>query len=94
MKRGTAEHEQKGVTMPRLAAITLAAPSPRPASRARVRSGVKYEFTIPVTNATSVSSSKTLGVSQRKNCSAPPRWLARSTGNAATSASEAGASDG
>jgi hypothetical protein len=41
MNSGTAEHEQNGVTMPRLAAMTLAAPSVRPASRARVRSGVK-----------------------------------------------------
>jgi hypothetical protein len=63
MKRGTAEHEQKGVTMPRLAAITFATPSVRPASRARVRSGVKYEFTMPITKTMPVSSSSTLGVS-------------------------------
>ena len=49
--------------MPRLAAITLAAPSVRPASRARVRSGVKYELIIPITNTMPVSSSSTLGVS-------------------------------
>lgn len=41
MNSGTAEQEQNGVTMPRLAAITFAAPSLRPASSARVRSGVK-----------------------------------------------------
>ena len=41
MNSGTAEHEQNGVTTPRLAAMTLAAPSARPASMARVRSGVK-----------------------------------------------------
>ena len=48
---------------------------------------------MPITNTTSVSSSSTLGVSYRKNCSAPPRWLSRSTGNAATRTSDAGASD-
>ena len=41
MNSGTAEHEQNGVTIPSAAAITLAAPSVRPASSARVRSGVK-----------------------------------------------------
>ena len=41
MNSGTAEHEQNGVTMPSDAAITLATPSLRPASSARVRSGVK-----------------------------------------------------
>ncbi len=41
MNKGTAEHEQKGVTPPRDAAMILAAPSVRPASKARVRSGVK-----------------------------------------------------
>ena len=41
MNSGTAEQEQKGVTMPRLAARTLAMPSVLPASRARVRAGVK-----------------------------------------------------
>ena len=41
MNRGTAEHEQNGVTIPREAAITLATPSDFPASIALVRSGVK-----------------------------------------------------
>ncbi len=41
INKGTAEHEQNGVTMPKVAAITLAMPSVRPASKARVRSGVK-----------------------------------------------------
>ena len=41
MNSGTAEQEQNGVTMPSSAAITLPTPSCRPASRARVRSGVK-----------------------------------------------------
>jgi len=41
INRGTAEQEQNGVTTPRLAARTLATPSCRPASKARVRSGVK-----------------------------------------------------
>ena len=63
MNSGTAEQEQNGVTMPRPAAITLATPSVRPARSARVRSGVKYELTMPMTNTTAVSSSSTLGVS-------------------------------
>ena len=63
MKSGTAEHEQNGVTTPRLAARTLATPSVRPASRARVRSGVKAEFTMPITKTMPVSRSRTLGVS-------------------------------
>ena len=63
MNSGTAEQEQNGVTTPRLAAMTLATPSLRPASRARVRSGVKYELTMPITKTTAVSSSSTLGVS-------------------------------
>src|SRR5665811_102630 len=41
MNKGTAEQEQNGVTMPNDAAITLATPSVLPASKARVRSGVK-----------------------------------------------------
>ncbi len=41
MNSGTAEQEQNGVTMPSNAAMTLATPSDRPASSARVRSGVK-----------------------------------------------------
>src|SRR5512137_1004544 len=41
MNSGTAEQEQKGVTMPSEAAITLPTPSARPASSERVRSGVK-----------------------------------------------------
>ncbi len=63
MNSGTAEQEQNGVTIPRLAAITLATPSRRPASSARVRSGVNHELTIPITNTTAVNSSKTLGMS-------------------------------
>jgi len=63
MNSGTAEQEQNGVTMPRLAAITLAAPSERPASMARVRSGVKWELIIPITNTMPVRSSSTFGVS-------------------------------
>ncbi|TSE35411.1 hypothetical protein Tchar_00816 [Tepidimonas charontis] len=63
MNSGTAEHEQNGVTIPSKAAITLANPSLRPASRARVRSGVKVLLTMPITNTTAVNSSRTFGVS-------------------------------
>lgn len=41
MNSGTAEQEQKCVTMPSLAARALPTPSRRPASSARVRSGAK-----------------------------------------------------
>ena len=58
MNSGTAEQEQNGVTK-----MTLAAPSVRPASMAVVRSGVKWELIIPMTNTMPVSSSSTLGVS-------------------------------
>jgi hypothetical protein len=49
MKSGTAEQEQKGVTVPRAAASTLPTDSRRPASAARVRSGVKNVRTMPTT---------------------------------------------
>ena len=48
MNSGTAEQEQNGVTMPRLAASTLANPSVRPASSARVLWGVNQELIIPI----------------------------------------------
>ena len=41
MKRGTAEHEQNGVTMPSMEARTLPAISRLPARICLVRSGVK-----------------------------------------------------
>jgi hypothetical protein len=63
MNSGTAEHEQKGVTMPSMAASTLPTLSRRPARSARVRSGVKYEFTMPITKTTPVSRRSTFGVS-------------------------------
>ena len=63
MNSGTAEQEQKGVTMPSMAAMTLATPSRRPASSARVRSGEKKLRTTPIANTTRVSSISTLGVS-------------------------------
>ena len=63
MNSGTAEHEQNGVTMPSSAAMTLATPSRRPASNARVRSGGKKLRTMPIANTTRVSSISTLGVS-------------------------------
>ena len=63
MNSGTAEQEQKGVTMPSDAAIALPTPSLRPASRARVCSGEKKERTMPMAKTTQVSSSSTFGVS-------------------------------
>ena len=63
MNSGTAEQEQKGVTMPSSAAMTLPAASRLPARIRRARSAVKYERTTPTTKTTSVSSSRTFGVS-------------------------------
>ncbi len=77
MKSGTAEHEQKGVTTPRSAARTLPVASCRPASIARVRSGVKNDRTMPTPNTTSVRSIRTFGVSYRKNSTAAPSAVRR-----------------
>jgi hypothetical protein len=63
MNRGTAEQEQKGVTMPRPAAMTLPRPRGLLASQARVRSGEMKLCTTPMTNTTPTSRSSTLGVS-------------------------------
>ncbi len=63
MKSGTAEQEQNGVTTPSSAARALPAPSLRPASSARVRSGAKNVCTTPMTKTTPTSSSRTFGVS-------------------------------
>ena len=63
MNSGTAEQLQKGVTMPRLAAMTLPVTSRRPRSRARVRSGLKNERTTPMPKTTMASRSSTLTVS-------------------------------
>ncbi len=63
MNSGTAEQEQKGVTMPSDAASTLPMPSRFPASSARVFSAEKKLRTTPMANTTSVSSNSTFGVS-------------------------------
>jgi hypothetical protein len=63
MKSGTAEQEQKGVTIPNSAARTFPTDSRRPCKIARVRSGVKNERTIPTANTTSTSNISTFGVS-------------------------------
>ncbi len=63
MNSGTAEQEQKGVTIPRQAASTLPTPSRRPANKARVRSAEKKLRTTPMAKTTSVRSSRTFGAS-------------------------------
>ena len=63
MKSGTAEQLQNGVTMPRLAAMTLPVVSRRPRSSARVRCGLKNERTMPTPKTTMVSRSSTLTLS-------------------------------
>ena len=69
MKRGTAEHEQNGVTTPRREAKTLPVDSRRPLRMRRVRSGVKKERTIPTPKTTTRRSINTFGASKRKNVS-------------------------
>ena len=63
MNSGTAEQEQKGVTIPKLAAMALPIPSRRPASSDRVRSGAKKVWITPIRKTMPVSRSSTLGVS-------------------------------
>jgi hypothetical protein len=75
MNRGTAEHEQNGVTTPRSAASPLPMASRRPASVRRVRSGVKNDRMIPTPKTTTVSRSRTLGASKTKNSTAEERRL-------------------
>ena len=43
MNSGTAEQEQKGVTTPKAAALTVPMTTPRPARAARTFSGGTYE---------------------------------------------------
>jgi len=61
--KGTAEQEQKGVTIPRRAANTLPANSLFRDRNARVFSGVKKLWIIPTPNTTRKNSIMTLGVS-------------------------------
>ena len=63
MNSGTAEHEQNGVTMPRVAASTLPRPSRLPANSFRVRSGEKKVWTTPMRKTMPVRSSRTFAVS-------------------------------
>jgi hypothetical protein len=65
-KRGIAEQEQKGVTIPSEAAITLPVKSDLPSSAFRVLSGEKYVRIIPTKNIISVSNINTLGNSKIK----------------------------
>ena len=63
MNSGTAEQEQKGVTIPSEAASRLPTPSRLPAKRARVRSGAKKVWMTPMRKTMPTRSSNTLGVS-------------------------------
>ena len=74
---GTAEQEQKGVTMPISAANTFPTDSRLPASIARVRSGVMNDRTIPIPNTATVISISTFGASKTKNSTAEPRCSPR-----------------
>jgi hypothetical protein len=75
IKRGTAEQEQKGVTIPKSAAKILPTDSRLPANIFLVLSLVKNVRIIPTPKTTKVRSIITLGVSYRKNWIAAPRWL-------------------
>ena len=70
INRGTAEQEQKGVTIPSKAARTLPTDSLRPAKTRRVLSGVKKERTIPTKKTTRVSNISTFGTSYTKKAMA------------------------
>ncbi len=63
MNRGTAEQEQKGVTMPKSAAATVATTTLRPASAIRTFSGAKKLRTMATTHTMPVSRSSTFGTS-------------------------------
>ena len=75
MKRGTAEHEQNGVTMPSPAAANDPGTRPRPASTGRIRSGGKKPRISVTTVTMPRSRSKTFGRSSRKKATASPRWV-------------------
>src|SRR4030066_1859483 len=72
-KSGTAEQEQKGVTMPSRAASMFPADSRFPARMRRARSGVKKDRTIPTAKTTRVRSIRTFGASKTKNPTAEAR---------------------
>ena len=63
MKSGTAEHEQKGVTIPSIAARTFPTPCRFPPSMARVRSGLKNVRTMLIRKIMPESRSRILGTS-------------------------------
>ena len=63
MKSGTAEQEQKGVTMPSVAANTLPTPWRLPPNSARVRSGLKKVRTMLIRKIMPASKSRILGTS-------------------------------
>src|SRR5512134_4187787 len=73
MKSGTAEQEQKGVTVPSRAASAFPTASRLPARSRRALSGVKKDRTIPTAKTTSVRSISTFGPSNTKNSTADAR---------------------
>ena len=66
-KRGIAEQEQKGVTMPKVEAIILPVNRDLPSSDLRVLSAEKYDLIIPTIKTISTRSNITLGTSKTKN---------------------------
>jgi hypothetical protein len=90
-KRGMAEQEQNGVTIPSNDAITFPVKSDFPSSALRVFSGEKYERTIPTRKIISVSRRRTFGTSKIKNLIASVKRLPAVIPNAlSTSQSVAG----
>jgi hypothetical protein len=73
MKRGTAEQEQNGVTIPNEAAVTVPATVPRPARAARTFSGGKKPRMRVTTVMIPRRSSSTFGTSSRKKAIASPK---------------------
>jgi len=73
IKRGTAEQEQNGVTMPKPAASTLPTPWRLPPNILRVRSGLKKVRNIEIRKIMPESNSKILGTSYKKKAIDSPR---------------------
>ena len=74
MNRGTAEQEQKGVTMPSMEARMFPIPCLFPPSRARVRSGLKKVRIMEMRKIMPESNNRILGTSYKKKAIDSPRW--------------------
>ncbi len=81
MNKGTAEHEQNGVTIPSMLASTLPNNNDFFSSTFLVCSGEKNVRIIPTANTIKVRSKRTLGTSYKKNLIASVRRVKCSSPN-------------